>query len=132
MSSIDVSRSLSTCSTATGSMSSTALNGVTPAGHCYYGKSHFMADLEDAAIETLLAQFDQVSSPLSVVVFQQLGNAANRVPVEATAFGHRGVGAETWFIGCSGEEPIGRRRARRTSVHEPASTQHARTSRPGQ
>ena len=65
------------------------LDGVTPAGHQYYGKSHFMAGLDDAAIATLMAHFSQVSSPLSVVVFQQLGNAANRVPVEATAFGHR-------------------------------------------
>jgi FAD/FMN-containing dehydrogenase len=65
------------------------LDGVTPAGHQYYGKSHFMAGLDDGAIETLLTHFSQVSSPLSVVVFQQLGNAANRVPAEATAFGHR-------------------------------------------
>jgi len=65
------------------------LDGVTPAGHQYYGKSHFMARLDDAAIDTLLAHFAQVSSPLSVVVFQQLGNAANRVPAAATAFGHR-------------------------------------------
>src|SRR5215468_5732556 len=54
-----------------------------------YGKSHFMAGLDDGAIEMLLTHFSQVSSPLNVVVFQQLGNAANRVPAGATAFGHR-------------------------------------------
>ena len=37
------------------------------------------------AIETLIAHFTQVSSPLSVLVFQQLGNGANRVSSEATA-----------------------------------------------
>jgi FAD/FMN-containing dehydrogenase len=65
------------------------LDGVTPPGHQYYAKSHFMAGLDDAAIETLIAHFAQTSSPLNVVVFQQLGNAANRVPAAATAFGHR-------------------------------------------
>jgi FAD/FMN-containing dehydrogenase len=65
------------------------LDGVTPAGNQYYGKSHFLAGLEDAAIETLIAHFTEVSSPLSVIVFQQLGNAANRVPTQATAFAHR-------------------------------------------
>jgi FAD/FMN-containing dehydrogenase len=75
------------------------LDGVTPAGHQYYGKSHFMAGLEDGAIETLMAHFAQVSSPLSVVVFQQLGNAANRVPAEATAFGHRAARYNLNLIG---------------------------------
>jgi FAD/FMN-containing dehydrogenase len=65
------------------------LDGVTPEGHQYYGKSHFMAEIRDEAIETLIAHFMQVSSPLSVIVFQQLGNAANRVASGATAFGHR-------------------------------------------
>ena len=75
------------------------LDGVTPAGHQYYGKSHFMTGLEDGAIETLLAHFAQVSSPLSVVVFQQLGHAANRIPVEATAFGHRAARYNLNLIG---------------------------------
>jgi hypothetical protein len=47
------------------------LDGVTPAGDQYYGKSHFMAGLDDDAIVTLIAHFSQVFSPLSVVVFQQ-------------------------------------------------------------
>lgn len=42
------------------------LDGVTPPGNHYYGKSHMMASLDDAAIETLIAHFSQVSSPLSV------------------------------------------------------------------
>src|ERR1043166_8804138 len=65
------------------------LDGVTLAGHQYYGKSHFLAGLEDAAIGTLIAHFTEVSSPRSVIVLQQLGNAANRVPTQATACAHR-------------------------------------------
>jgi FAD/FMN-containing dehydrogenase len=75
------------------------LDGVTPGGNQYYGKSHFMAEIGDAAIETLIAHFTQVPSPLSVLVFQQLGNAANRVASEATAFGHRNARYNLNLIG---------------------------------
>jgi FAD/FMN-containing dehydrogenase len=75
------------------------LDGVTPAGNQYYAKSHFMADISDDAIEILTAYFAQVTSPLSVLVFQQLGNAANRVPAAATAFGHRDARGNLNLIG---------------------------------
>ena len=75
------------------------LDGVTPGGNQYYGKSHFMAEIRDEAIETLIAHFTQVSSPLSVLVFQQLGNGANRVSSEATAFGHRNARYNLNLIG---------------------------------
>ena len=65
------------------------LDGVTPEGNQYYAKSHFVSEIRDEAIEILITHFTQVSSPLSVIVFQQLGNAANRVASSATAFGHR-------------------------------------------
>ena len=35
-----------------------------------------------------------------------MGGAIDRVAPGATAFGHRGARALTWFIGCSGDEPI--------------------------
>ena len=75
------------------------LDGVTPGGNQYYGKSHFMAEICDEAIEALIAHFTQVPSPLSVLVFQQLGNAANRVSSEATAFGHRNARYNLNLIG---------------------------------
>ena len=75
------------------------LDGVTPGGNQYYGKSHFMAEICDEAIEALIAHFTQVSSPLSVLVFQQLGNAANRVSSDATAFGHRNARYNLNLIG---------------------------------
>jgi hypothetical protein len=37
----------------------------------------------------MIEHFAQVPSPFSALGFQQLGNAANRVPPEETAFSHR-------------------------------------------
>lgn len=65
------------------------LDNATPEGKQYYEKGHFMREIPDGAIEVLLEHFLQAPSSLSVPVFQQLGNAANRVAPDATAFGHR-------------------------------------------
>lgn len=65
------------------------LDNATPEGNQYYEKSHFMRDIPDGAIDVMIEHFRKAPSPLSVPVFQQLGNAANRVAPDATAFGHR-------------------------------------------
>jgi FAD/FMN-containing dehydrogenase len=48
-----------------------------------------MRELSDAAIAQFVELFDTVPSPFTGLLLQQLGNAANRVPLEATAFPHR-------------------------------------------
>ena len=48
-----------------------------------------MRTISDEAVDTLVAACATVPSPLSQVVFQQLGNAANRVRNTDTAFSHR-------------------------------------------
>jgi FAD/FMN-containing dehydrogenase len=58
-------------------------------GRRYYFKSNFTRQINDEAIETLIEQFRAAPSPQSIVYFQQLGNAANRVGATATAFSHR-------------------------------------------
>ena len=65
-----------------------------PAGRHYYIKSHFIQDISAGAIDTMVAHFEQVTSPLSAMIFQQLGNAVSRVPSRDTAFGHRDTGYE--------------------------------------
>jgi FAD/FMN-containing dehydrogenase len=65
------------------------LDGVFPRGRRYYWKSTTMRDLTDGAIGQLVELFESVPSPFTAVLLQQLGNAANRVPTEATAFPHR-------------------------------------------
>ena len=60
-----------------------------PSGRQYYMKSLFMKDIGDEAIDTMVAHFSKVTSPLTSMIFQQLGNAANRVGTNETAFVHR-------------------------------------------
>jgi FAD/FMN-containing dehydrogenase len=67
----------------------TLFDAATVRGRRYYIKSSFMQSIGDGAIETLVARFATVPSPLSFVFFQQLGNAANRVGPTKTAFSHR-------------------------------------------
>lgn len=58
-------------------------------GRRYYFKSNFTRNISDEAIAVLVECFATAPSPLSMVYFQQLGNAANRVGVTETAFSHR-------------------------------------------
>jgi len=64
---------------------------VAPAGRNNYLKSHFMSQVSDDVVDIALEYFDRITSPLSSILFQYLGNAARRVPVNDTAFGHRGA-----------------------------------------
>ena len=66
-----------------------ALDGSFPRGRRYYWKSTMIRDLTDAAIDQLIELFDAVPSPTSALLLQQLGNAANRMAPDATAFAHR-------------------------------------------
>ena len=60
-----------------------------PKGRQNYMKSLFMKQASDDSLDIMLDYFDRVTSPLSAVFFQYLGNAARRVPADETAFGHR-------------------------------------------
>ncbi len=65
------------------------VGSMAPPGRQNYWKSSFMKTISDEAVDTLVASCATVPSPLSQVVFQQLGNAANRVRNNDTAFSHR-------------------------------------------
>ena len=61
-----------------------------PPGLHGYWKSRYMEQLSDAAIDVIIVYFSRVPSPRTVVVLEYYGNGAmGRVPVSATAFGHR-------------------------------------------
>ncbi len=62
---------------------------VAPSGRQNYLKSHFVSDVSDDIVDLALDYFDRITSPLSSILFQYLGNAARRVPAADTAFGHR-------------------------------------------
>jgi FAD/FMN-containing dehydrogenase len=83
------------------------LDATAPHGWEYYDRLHYLDEVGDGLIDTLIAGFEGVPTPQAHIITGWLGGAVGRVPAGATAFGHRGAQAEVWFIGCSGEEPVG-------------------------
>ncbi|HVM37464.1 MAG TPA: FAD-binding oxidoreductase [Sphingomicrobium sp.] len=67
----------------------TALDDAFPRGRRYYWKSALVTELRDGHVEALPGQFAAAPSPHTVFLLQQIGNAANRVAPDATAFAHR-------------------------------------------
>ena len=67
----------------------TALDDAVPRGRRYYWKSALVQEIRDDLIALMPQQFAQVPSPHTILLLQQVGNAANRVPPDATAFAHR-------------------------------------------
>jgi hypothetical protein len=66
-----------------------ALDASFPRGRRYYAKSTFIRHIDDGLIDRMVESFAKVPSPHTAFVLQQLGNAANRVAPDATAFAHR-------------------------------------------
>lgn len=65
-------------------------DSIWPHGVQNYWKSNFLAEVSDEAIDTILAKFATVPSPLTTVVIDHNGDGAmNRVSPDATAFGQR-------------------------------------------
>lgn len=60
-----------------------------PNGLHYYGKSHFLKEIADGAIEATVSHFASAPSPRSIIAFQQFGGAFSRVDPSETAFRHR-------------------------------------------
>ena len=60
-----------------------------PSGLQVYWTGHFLTGLPDEAIETALDAFGRIPSPLSAILFEQLGGAVARVGRDETAFDHR-------------------------------------------
>ena len=63
-----------------------------PHGLHYYWRSHYLDELGDGAIDSLVDQAWSHRSPRSYTIMFQLGGAVRRVPDEATAFSGRGAG----------------------------------------
>jgi FAD/FMN-containing dehydrogenase len=60
-----------------------------PEGYRWYTKSHYLADLPDGAIDTILEFTDPFPGPLTQVALEPMGGAIARVDPSATAFPHR-------------------------------------------
>jgi FAD/FMN-containing dehydrogenase len=68
-----------------------AFDGLNPEGQRNYWKSHNFAEFTDGMIETFVEYGGTIPSPLTEIACAQLGGAINDVPVEATAYPHRGA-----------------------------------------
>jgi FAD/FMN-containing dehydrogenase len=82
------------------------LDQTAPHGWRFYDRMHYLDEVGDGFIDALLTGFETVPTPQTHVMLGWMGGAIDRVAPGATAFGHRGARALTWFIGCSGDEPI--------------------------
>ena len=78
------------------------LNGVLdaslPKGALNYWKAHFVTDLSDACIATLVKSFEACPSPMSQVVIEHFHGAASRVPIDTTACAMRITGFNVVII----------------------------------
>lgn len=66
-----------------------AMDASFPRGRHYYWKAHLIKHINERVINTLIEHFRKVPSPFTALGFQQLGNTANRVCPNETAFSHR-------------------------------------------
>jgi hypothetical protein len=94
----------------------TSLDEAFPRGRHYYWKANLIEEIGDDLIDGLVEHFATVPSPFSGIVFQQLGNAANRVGKNDTAFSHRDarydcVAISGWTDPAQAEANIGWTRA---------------------
>jgi FAD/FMN-containing dehydrogenase len=78
-------------------------DAIFPHGLNVYWRSHFLDDLGDATISTIVEHFSRVTSPLSVVLIEQLGGAVRRVGVDETAFAGREADFNVAIIGRWGD-----------------------------
>jgi FAD/FMN-containing dehydrogenase len=64
-------------------------DGAYPSGRHNYWKSHYIGELTDGAITTIIKHAPLMRSPLSSFYLQHLGGAIGRGGAETAAFGHR-------------------------------------------
>jgi FAD/FMN-containing dehydrogenase len=81
---------------AVGPMPYSQLNGMLdanfPKGALNYWKSNFLAELSDAAIDTMIECFARCPAPMGQLLLEHFHGAVTRVDVNDTAFPHRSEG----------------------------------------
>jgi len=66
--------------------------GEGPAPALIRSRNTFVDSMDTAAVETIFDRLPQSSAPMRAVQLRVMGGAAARVPIDATAFAHRGRG----------------------------------------
>ncbi|MEJ2504457.1 MAG: FAD-binding oxidoreductase [Gemmatimonadota bacterium] len=62
-----------------------------PRGARYVSRAHYLDALDDAALDTILARAADLQGAFTMAYLEPLGGAVGRVPVDDTAFPHRGA-----------------------------------------
>ena len=75
------------------------LDPTAPHGMRNYSKSHWLAELPDAAIDRMVELHAGVPSPMSMIITARMGGAIERVAPESTAFVHRDAYRLLWVVG---------------------------------
>ena len=74
-----------------------------PPGLFHYWKSSFLAELDDDAIDTMVAQAAERPTPMCHLVIEQMGGEVSRLDADATAFAHRGRPYNLLILGTSAD-----------------------------
>ena len=74
-----------------------------PPGLFHYWKSSFLAELDDDAFDTMVAQAAERPTPQCHLVIEQLGGEVSRLDADATAFAHRGRPYNLLILGTSAD-----------------------------
>lgn len=86
-----------------GSIPYVALNGMLdaafPKGALNYWKSHFLDQLDDAAIDAVIARMSTCPSPMSQILLEHFHGVASRVPTDSTAYALRRTGFNCLVLG---------------------------------
>ncbi|AHG93663.1 FAD linked oxidase domain-containing protein (plasmid) [Gemmatirosa kalamazoonensis] len=74
-------------------------DGMAPSGFQVYWRGEFLRALTDETIDALVDAYAAATSPLSVLVIEQMGGAVARVPRDATAFPNRDAAFNLAMVG---------------------------------
>ena len=95
-------------------------DGSAPPGLDFYGRSHWMREFGEPAVEAMVEAMTGATSPFSSVICGRMGGAVAKVAADATAFAHRDAHSVVWVVNAAtdGDPEPHREWVRRT--HEAA------------
>lgn len=75
------------------------LDPIGPRGIHSWSRAEYLRDLNDNAMTAIAEHFAQAPAPQTHVVVARMGGALAKLPLDATAFGHRDDSYLVWIIG---------------------------------
>ena len=83
-----------------------AADNSAPPGLNMYGRSHWMREFPEAAMEAAVDAMTRATSPFSSVICGRMGGAIADVSADATAFSHRGAHSVVWTVNHAIDEDV--------------------------